>query len=221
MTFNPSPRQIAAIKAVVFAAALLPAALLAWDAWHDALGANPIEAVTRGLGDWALNFLLITLTVTPLRRYTGLTWLLRLRRMLGLYCFFYASLHLTCYLWLDQFFDWMAIAKDILIRPFITVGVCAFALLLPLAATSNNAMIRRLGGRRWQSLHHSVYAIAILAVLHYAWMVKRDLAWPLAYAAVAAVLLGLRALWRAQEMRRQLAGAYAPKRRVIPLVVKR
>lgn len=222
MFAQPSPRQIAAVKSAVFVACLLPAASLAWDIWHDALGANPIETLTRGLGDWTLSFLLITLAVTPLRRYTGWAWLGRLRRMLGLYTFFYACLHVTSYLWLDQFFDWSEIASDILKRPFITAGFVAFCLLVPLAATSTNAMVRRLGGRRWQALHRSVYLVAVLGVLHYAWMVKRDLALPLAYGVVAAVLLGLRVLWREQERRRQLAGAYLPKRkRVIPIVAKR
>lgn len=213
-----SPRQIAAAKVLLFLVCPLPLALLAWDATHDLLGANPIEAVTRTLGDWTLNFLLITLTVTPLRRLTGWNWLLRLRRMLGLFTFFYACLHVTSYLWLDQFFDWTEIATDIVKRPFITAGFVAFTLLVPLAATSNNFMVRRLGGRRWQSLHRSVYLIAVLGVLHYAWMVKRDLALPLIYAAILAVLLGVRALWREQERRRQLAGAYLPERkRVIPI----
>ncbi len=218
-----SARQIAAVKVALFLACLLPLALLAHNAWNDALGANPIEAVTRGLGDWALNFLLITLTVTPLRRYTGLAWLARLRRMLGLYCFFYAALHVTSYLWFDQFFDWTAIAKDILKRPFITAGFIAFMLLIPLAATSNNAMVRRLGGKHWLALHRSVYPIAIIGVVHYTWMVKLDVAQPLVYAAIAAVLLGLRVLWRVQEKRRQLAGAYLPKAkgRVIEIAVKR
>jgi len=213
-----SSRQIAAAKVLLFLVCPLPLALLAWEATHDLLGANPIEAVTRALGDWTLNFLLITLTVTPLRRLTGWNWLLRLRRMLGLFTFFYACLHVTSYLWFDQFFDWQEIAADILKRPFITAGFVAFVLLVPLAATSNNFMVRRLGGRRWQALHRSVYLIAVLGVLHYAWMVKRDIALPLIYAAVVVVLLGVRALWREQERRRQLAGAYLPKRkRVIPI----
>lgn len=213
--------QIAAVKALVFGLCLLPLTSLLWDATHDALGANPIEAVTRALGDWTLNFLLITLTVTPLRRLSGWNWLLRLRRMLGLFAFFYACLHASSYLWLDQFFDWPAIAKDILKRPFITLGFVAFCLLIPLAATSTNAMVRRLGGRRWQALHRSVYLIAVLGVLHYAWMVKRDLALPLIYGVIVVLLLGLRVLWREQERRRQLAGAYLPKRkRVIPISVR-
>lgn len=222
MFAQASPRQIAAVKLAVFVACLLPLDLLALDAWQDALGANPIEAVTRALGDWTLTFLLITLAVTPLRRYTGWAWLARLRRMLGLYTFFYACLHVGSYVGLDQFFDWREIADDIVKRPFITAGFVAFCLLVPLAATSTNAMVRRLGGRRWQALHRSVYLVAVLGVLHYAWMVKRDIALPLAYGLVAAVLLGLRVWWREQERRRQIAGAYLPKRkRVIPIVAKR
>jgi sulfoxide reductase heme-binding subunit YedZ len=143
--------------------------------------------------------------------------------MLGLFVFFYAALHLATYLWFDQFFDWPAIAGDILKRPFITVGMISFALLLPLAATSNAFAIRKLGGRRWQELHRSVYAIGLLAVLHYSWMVKADISGPLAYAAVLGVLLGLRVWWRVQERNKQLAGAYMPKPRgrVIPIVVRK
>jgi len=216
---QPGASQLSGVKALLFGACLLPLAYYAWGAWQDTLGANPIEVVTRGLGDWTLRFLLITLTVTPLRRFTGWHWLVRLRRMLGLFTFFYACLHLTTYLWLDQFFDWPAIAKDILKRPFITVGMSAFALLVPLAATSSNAMVRRLGGRRWQALHRAVYAIAILAVTHFWWMVKKDITEPAIYAVVLAALLGLRMWWREQERRRQLAGEYLkkPKGRVIPL----
>lgn len=211
------------LKPPLFLACLAPLAYYAWGAQTDTLGANPIEAVTRGLGDWALNFLLITLAVTPLRKLSGWAWLGRLRRMLGLFVFFYATLHLGTYLWFDQFFDWPAIARDILKRPFITVGMISFVLLVPLAASSNAFAIRKLGGRRWQELHRSVYAIGLLAVLHYAWMVKADISRPLAYAAVLGVLLGLRVWWRVRERDRQLAGAYLPKRRgrVIPIVVKK
>jgi sulfoxide reductase heme-binding subunit YedZ len=215
---QPTPSQLSAAKGALFIACLLPLAYYAWGAWQDTLGANPVEAVTRGLGDWTLRLLLITLTVTPLRRFTGWHWLLRLRRMLGLFTFFYVCLHLTTYLWLDQFFDWQAIARDILKRPFITVGMSAFILLVPLAATSNNAMIHRLGGRRWQALHRAVYPIAILGVTHYWWMVKKDITEPVIYAVILALLLGLRLLWREQE-RRQLAGEYGqkPKGRVVPV----
>lgn len=221
------PRQLAALKALVFLACLIPFAQLGWGAWQDALGANPIETITRALGTWTLNFIVITLCVTPLRRATGWAWLVRLRRMLGLYAFFYAALHFITYFWLDQFFDWQAIAKDIVKRPFITVGFAAFVLLLPLAATSNRIAVRRLGGRAWQKLHRAVYVIAILGVVHYWWLVKRDVATPALYAAIVAVLLLLRALWRERERRAQLAGKYAPDqppqttRRIIPIFTRR
>lgn len=213
----------ALLKPPLFLACLAPLAYYAWGLQTDTLGANPIEAVTRGLGDWALNFLLITLSVTPLRKLSGWTWLGRLRRMLGLFVFFYATLHLSTYLWFDQFFDWVAIAKDIWKRPFITVGMLCFALLLPLAATSNGFALRKLGGRRWQALHRSVYLIGMLAVLHYSWMVKADISRPLLYAALLGILLGLRVWWRVQERDRQLAGTYLPKRRgrIIPIVVRK
>jgi sulfoxide reductase heme-binding subunit YedZ len=211
------------IKPLLFVACLAPLAWYTWGVQADTLGANPIEAVTRGLGTWALNFLLITLAVTPLRKYSGWAWLGRLRRMLGLFVFFYAALHLGTYLWLDQFFDWPAIARDILKRPFITIGMISFALLVPLAATSNAFAIRKLGGRRWQELHRSVYAIGLLAVLHYFWMVKADISRPLIYATVLGVLLGLRVWWRIQERNRQLAGVYLskPLGRIIPLILKK
>lgn len=191
------------LKPLIFIISLAPLAWYAWGVQAASLGANPIEVVTRGLGTWALNFLLITLLMTPLRNYAGWAWVIDLRRMLGLFAFFYASLHLATYLWFDQFFDWPAIAKDILKRPFITVGMVAFALLVPLATTSNARAIRKLGGRRWQQLHRSVYAIGALAVLHYTWMVKADIRKPLIYAAILATLLGLRVLWRIQKQHDQ------------------
>lgn len=202
---QPTSRQIAALKAALFLLCLLPVARLVVGAVQDELGANPIEFITRSLGTWTLNFLLITLAVTPLRQLSGLHWLLRLRRMLGLFVFFYASLHLTTYLWLDQFFDLMAIAKDIVKRPFITAGFSAFVLLVPLAATSNNAMVRRLGGKRWARLHRAVYAIAIIGVIHYWWLVKKDITQPLLYAVLLGLLLGFRAWRLARERQRQLA----------------
>ncbi|HJV28500.1 MAG TPA: protein-methionine-sulfoxide reductase heme-binding subunit MsrQ [Aromatoleum sp.] len=220
---TPTATQIAAIKAVLFALCLIPLALYIQRGLDDALGANPIETITRASGEWTLRFLLITLAVTPLRRFSGLNWLLRLRRMLGLFTFFYACLHATTYFWLDQFFDLHGIAKDILKRPFITVGFSALVLLVPLAVTSSNAMIRRLGGRRWQSLHRSVYAIGVLAVIHYWWLVKADILKPAIYAVLLAVLLGMRGWWRELERRRQLAAAAPPsppRGKVIPLVVK-
>ena len=227
LAFNPTARQLSAIKLALFLLCLAPLAQLAWGAWSDALGANPIELITRALGTWTLKFLLITLAVSPLRKLSGWHWLLRLRRMLGLFAFFYVALHLTAYLWLDQFFDWQAIIKDILKRPFITVGMSAFALLVPLAVTSNKAMMKRLGGKRWQQLHRSVYVVGIFGVLHYWWMVKLDTTLPLVYAVLLAILLGIRAIWREQERRRQLGGANPilhppPKSRdqIIPIVVK-
>ncbi len=196
---QPSPTQIKWIKASVFAACLIPLAHLGWLGLRHALGANPIEYITRSTGWWTLSFLLITLLVTPLRRFTNLNWLLRLRRMLGLYAFFYASLHFVTYFWLDQFFDWPAILKDIAKRPFITVGFTAFVLLLPLAATSTNAMVKRLGAKRWQRLHRAVYLIATLGVLHFWWLVKKDIREPLVFAVLLAILLGARLVWRARK----------------------
>lgn len=184
-------RLVARFKPAVFALCLLPVALLVLDAFTGGLGVNPIEDVTHRTGDWALRLLLVTLAVTPLRRITGWSALIRLRRMLGLFAFFYASLHFATWLVLDQFFDWRAMLEDILERPFITVGFLAFLLLIPLAATSTDAMIRRLG-RNWQRLHRLIYPIAILAVLHFWWLVKADLLEPAIHAAVLAILLVLR-----------------------------
>ena len=188
-----SPR---ALRALVFALALVPLARLVVLGALDSLSANPVEFVQRSTGTWALAMLCITLAVTPLRRLFGWSWLVRLRRMLGLFAFFYACLHLLAYAWLDQWFDWNAIVDDVLERPFITVGVVAFVLLIPLAATSTNAMMRRLG-RRWQELHRLVYAIAVLAVLHYWWHKagKNDFSAPLAWALVVAGLLAVRLAW--------------------------
>jgi sulfoxide reductase heme-binding subunit YedZ len=158
------------------------------------LGANPIEFITRSTGTWTLAGLLVTLSVTPLRRLTGRGDLVRLRRMLGLFTFFYACLHFVTYIWLDQFFNPAAIARDIVKRPFITVGFTAFVLLIPLAATSTHAMMHRLG-RRWQQLHRLIYPIAMLGVTHFLWLVKKDLTEPLIFGAVLALLLVLRLPW--------------------------
>lgn len=198
-------RTLLRVKAAVFVVALLPFLRLAAGVPLDWLGVNPIELITRSTGTWTLVFLLVTLAVTPLRRLTGWNWLIRLRRMLGLFAFFYGALHFTTYLWLDQFFDVAAIAKDIVKRPFITVGFAAFVLMLPLAFTSTNAMVRRLGGRRWSTLHKAIYAIAVLGVVHYWWLVKRDLTQPILYALVCALLLGFRMVWRWRESRRSAA----------------
>jgi sulfoxide reductase heme-binding subunit YedZ len=195
---SPSPIQIKWIKAAVFAACLIPLALLTWRGFTGGLGANPIEYITHSTGWWTLTFLLVTLLVTPLRRLTGLNWVLRLRRMLGLFAFFHVCLHFTTYIWLDQFFDWMSIVKDVAKRPFITVG-SPRSWLIPLAATSTNAMVKRLGARRWQLLHRLVYAIAILGVVHYWWLVKKDITEPVIFAILLAILLGARLLWRARK----------------------
>ena len=185
------------IKLLVFVLALLPAAGLAGGLFTGGLGANPVEALTHSTGEWALRFLLLTLAVTPLRRLTGYGSLIRLRRMLGLFAFFYAALHLSTYVALDQFFDAAAIVKDVVKRPYITAGFLGFVLMAPLAATSTAGMIRRLGGRRWQQLHRLVYPCAIAAVVHFLWLVKADLTEPLLYAGVLTALLGYRAaVWR-------------------------
>lgn len=181
------------LKRVVFVLCLLPLAWLTFALFTDRLGANPIEALTRDTGEWALRLLLVTLSMTPLRRFMGWSWPLRIRRMLGLFAFFYACVHLTTYLWLDQFFDWSGIWGDILKRPFITVGMLSFALLLPLAVTSNRFMIRRLG-RNWARLHRLVYIIPALVVLHFWWLVKADVREPLIYALLFLFLMLLR--WR-------------------------
>ena len=178
-------------KPLLFLICLLPLARLIYLAFNGGLGANQIEFITRSTGTWTLVGLMLTLTVTPLRRLTGLNALIRYRRMLGLFAFFYASLHFTTYIWLDQFFDLAAILKDIYKRPFITVGFAAFLLLVPLAITSTHAMMRRLG-RRWQQLHRLVYLIGFLGVLHYVWLVKKDLTQPLIYGGILLVLLFLR-----------------------------
>jgi len=178
-------------KPLVFTLCLLPFSMLALQLVTNALGANPIEAFTRASGEWGLRFLLITLAVTPLRQLIKQSWPLRFRRMLGLFAFFYVCVHLSSYIVLDQFFDWTEIWADILKRPFITIGMTAFVLLIPLAVTSNKAMMRRLG-RNWQRLHRLVYPIAVCAVLHFFWLVKADLYWPTVYAAILVVLFALR-----------------------------
>jgi len=190
-----SPRQLTAIKSVVFVLALLPFARIAWLIVNQ-VPVEPVEFVTHGTGDWALYLLCATLAITPLRRFTGWNWLIRLRRMLGLYTFFYALMHFLTFLWADHNFDVGAMWKDVLKRPFITVGFIAFVLLLPLAATSTNAMIKRLG-RRWAQLHRLIYLIAPLAILHYWWMKagKHNFEQPIIWGTVVAVLLGLRAYW--------------------------
>ncbi|MFC3147504.1 sulfite oxidase heme-binding subunit YedZ [Piscinibacterium candidicorallinum] len=192
-------KAITAIKVAVFFIALIPFARLAWQSVFnvDALGANPIEHLTRATGWWTLFFLAVTLAITPARKLFNLPWLLKLRRMLGLFTFFYVALHFTTYIWWDQWFDVAEIVKDVIKRPFITVGFAAFVLLIPLAATSFNAAIRFMGGKRWQLLHRAVYATAVLGVLHFWWHKagKNDLFEPLMFALVFAALLG----WRLKQ----------------------
>lgn len=193
------------VKPALFLACLLPAAWLFWAAVSDQLGANPAEALIRSLGDWTLRFLVIVLAVTPLRVFSGLTVLARWRRMLGLFVFFYASLHLLAYAWFDQELVFAAVVDDVIKRPFILVGMLAWGLLLLLAATSFNRAIRWLGARRWQLLHRAVYGIAGLAVLHFYWMRsgKNDFAEVAVYAALLGSLLAWRAWrWVSQGSRR-------------------
>jgi len=203
--FNPSPTQFRMMRWTVFVCALLPFARLLVLAGTDRLGANPVEFITRNSGDWTLYFLCMTLALTPLRRLSGWHWLLRLRRMLGLFAFFYASLHFLAFLWFEHFFDVAEMWADVLKRPFIALGFSAFVLLLPLAATSTNAMQRRLGGRRWQALHRAIYLIAVLAILHFWWMKagKNDFAQPILFGIVVAVLLLARLYWRWGDARRR------------------
>ena len=196
-TVNPIARQIGAVKAAIFALALVPVAKMAYLTVTQQL-VEPIEHITRGTGDWVLYFLCLTLAVTPLRKFTGWNWLLKLRRELGLFAFFYAFLHFMTFLWFDHFFDVAAMWKDVLKRPFITVGFTAFVLLIPLAVTSTNAMIRRLGGKRWQWLHRLIYLIAPLGILHFWWMkaAKQNFQEPIIFGLIVAVLLGLRMYWK-------------------------
>jgi len=200
MVTQETPPPLARIKLALFLLALLPLARLPWAAWTGDFGPNPVEFVQRWTGAWTFNFLLLTLCITPLRVWTQWHWLLRLRRMLGLFTFFYATLHFLSFIGFDHSFAVDAIARDVFKRPFVTVGFAAFVLLIPLAATSNQWAIRKLGGRRWQELHRSVYLIGILACVHYFWLVKATaLLWPLAYSVALALLLG----WRVRERRRK------------------
>jgi sulfoxide reductase heme-binding subunit YedZ len=177
---------------VLFTNGLVPAVLLAWDAYQRKLGANPIEFATRATGVLALVFLFVTLAVTPLRKLTGANWVVKLRRQVGLYAFFYASLHLLTYVWFDKFFAAREIVADVWARPFITIGMASFLLLVPLAATSTNGMIKRLGGKRWAKLHKLTYVAAIGGVIHFYLGVKADTTAPIIFACALAVLLGYR-----------------------------
>lgn len=195
-------------KPVLFLLCLAPLGVLVWRGFHAGLGANPIEFITHATGDWTLRFLLITLAVTPLRKLTRQPWLIRFRRMFGLFAFFYGCLHLMTYVWLDKFFDVHEMLKDIAKRRFITAGMTAFVLMIPLAVTSTQWAIRKLGGKRWQALHRLIYFSAAAGVIHYIWLVKADLKKPLEYAAVLGVLLAYRVLvWIFSGARRAVPNA--------------
>lgn len=222
MAVRPATRTAAAVrptslwlrpsaKAALFVACLLPLAWLIYGAWANRLGANPAEALIRATGDWTLRLLCITLAVSPCRQWLQLSALARFRRMLGLFTFFYLTLHFLSYAWLDQGLDLDAIVRDIIKRPFILVGSTGLLLMVPLAATSFNRAIKALGSARWQALHRMVYAIALLGLLHFFWMraAKNNFAEVAIYAVVLGLLLGWR-LWR--QMAKRLAGAGTPAR---------
>ena len=190
---KPDSKQFKIIKAGLFLLACLPFLRLFILAYLDQLGANPLEAITRNTGDWTLYLLCITLSITPLRRLSGWSWLIALRRMMGLFTFFYASLHFLAFLWFDHFFDVQAMLLDVVKRPFIAMGFATFLFLLPLAITSTNSMMRKLG-KRWKTLHQLIYLIIIMGLLHFWWMRagKQNFAQPLLITVIALVLLGSR-----------------------------
>ena len=190
-------QKINLVKVVIWLLALMPLARLIWLGVHEDLGANPVEFVERSTGLWALIILLVTLSLTPVRLITGQVWAIQLRRLTGLFMFFYACLHITTYVWLDFGFVWADIVKDIAKHPRILVGFAAFILVIPLAATSNRYMIKRLK-TNWKKLHQAVYLIAILAVVHFWWLVKKDITEPLYYATALAILLGIRIYFKQQ-----------------------
>lgn len=183
-------------KLVLFVNAVVPLSLLAWDAYYHRLGANPLEFITHTTGTLTLVFLFLSLAVTPLMKLLRLPWLVRLRRMLGLFAFSYGTLHLLAYVWFDKVFDFGAVGADVVKRPFIAFGMLAFVLMVPLAVTSSNRMVKRLGGRRWKRLHSLVYVAAIAGVVHYWMLVKADVRVPLGFGVVLAILLGYRLVLR-------------------------
>ena len=188
-------QQISKVKFAIWLLAFMPLARLFWLGFNDDMGANPVEFVERSTGTWTLVILLVTLSMTPIRLLTGQVWQVQLRRLLGLFMFFYACLHITTYVWLDFAFVWADIVKDVGKHPRILVGFAAFVLTIPLAVTSNNAAMKRLKSN-WKMLHKSVYLIAILGVLHFWWLVKKDVTEPFYYAAVLACLLSIRAYYK-------------------------
>jgi sulfoxide reductase heme-binding subunit YedZ len=201
-------KVLRALKVLAFLACLGPLAVLTWKAVYQLLGANPVDVITRSTGKWTLVFLLLTLAVSPTRRLLRTPWLIRFRRMLGLFAFFYASLHLMTYVWLDQFFNLHSMLHDIAKRRFITAGMTAFILMVPLAFTSTRGWIRRMGGKQWQKLHRLIYFSAAAGVIHFLWLVKADRSRPLAYGSVLAILLLYRlATWLPARLRMRPAGA--------------
>lgn len=198
MSLSLPKRWISPLKVLVFTASLIPLVRIIYAIVLDpvSLGANPAETILHRTGDWVLYFLLITLAVTPVRKLTGLNDLIKFRRMLGLFAFFYACMHFLAYIGFDRLFDLSDMAREIVKRPFILVGFAAFVLLIPLAITSTRGWVLRLGGARWAMLHKAIYPIAVLGVVHYWWLVKRDITWPLVFALVLAVLLAYRGLKR-------------------------
>jgi len=199
-------------KLVLFVNVLVPLTLLLWDVWHKRVGANPLEFVTRTTGMLTLVFLLISLAVTPMRRVTGLNWLVTFRRMLALFAFFYGSLHLMTYVAFDRFFHLKTIPGDIVRRPFIAIGMTAFFLMLPLAITSTDKMVKRLGGKRWARLHRVVYLSGVFGVLHYYLLVKSDLRLPLTFAFLLALLLGFRLFAKYYASQPRVSGSIVPPR---------
>jgi methionine sulfoxide reductase heme-binding subunit len=198
-------------KIALFAACLAPLGLLAWRAMSAGLTANPIEFITHFTGDWTIRLIVATLAISPLRKLLGFPALIRYRRMLGLFAFFYCSLHFLTYFWLDKFFDLNAIAHDVAKRPFITAGFTAFVCMAPLAVTSTAGWIRRLGGKRWQRLHSLLYVTAIAGVVHYYWLVKSDIRLPALYGTLVALELGQRVIARLRKREaRPAPGGAAP-----------
>jgi sulfoxide reductase heme-binding subunit YedZ len=206
---KPDSKQFKIIKAGLFLLACVPFLRLIIFAYLDQLGANPLEAITRNTGDWTLYMLCITLSITPLRRLSGWNWLLAMRRMLGLFTFFYASLHFLAFYWFDHFFDVQAMLIDVLKRPFIAMGFATFLLLLPLAITSTNSMMRRLG-KRWKTLHQLIYLIILTGLVHFWWMRagKQNFAQPLLITVIAVVLLGSRVVMWWQNKKKLKAALY-------------
>lgn len=201
-------RKIVLLKVAVWIGLLLPIAYLAYGIANNSLGANPLSEIEHFTGEWTMRLLLATLAVTPARRLTGWNWLIRFRRLIGLFAFFYASCHFFAYLWFDQNFAWSSIAPDLVKRRFILVGFSAWVLLVPLAVTSTTGWIRRLGGKRWQRLHRLIYFSAAAGVVHFIWLVKADLRRPLTYGAVLAVLLVYRLItWLVSRIRARRAMA--------------